>query len=85
MLDVLSADCKLLNNNRYVYVCLKEAEHKAVELPKHAQMLNRISSNKTIGRLYEGAIPIATCIRKLHGVSCRRAQILKVKPIKGLS
>ena len=26
VLDVLSADCKLLSNNRYVYVCLKEAE-----------------------------------------------------------
>ena len=50
-----------------------------VELPRHAQMLNRISSSKAIGRMYDGAIPMAQCLRKASGHS------LKVKTIKGLS
>lgn len=87
VLDVLHADPKRLNANRYVYVCIKEAQSMDIELPRHVQMLNRISSNKTIGKMYDEATAMAQCVRKagLGDSIGGRAPVTKVKTIKGLS
>jgi len=50
-----------------------------IELPRHSEMLARISSNKTLCRLYEEASPIAACLKKA-GPSAQ----VKLKSIKGL-
>ena len=47
-------------------------------------MVERMNINKTIGRLFENAVPIATCFRRLSGAqTC--LPCVAVKPIKGLN
>ena len=55
-------------------------------------MLSRMHSNKTIGRLYENATPIALCFKKMIKGSMSKdqnetwkVQSTVIKPIKGLS
>lgn len=55
-----------------------------VELPRHSQMLSRISNNKAISRLYEGATPITQCLRKATAIDSGVARTQKIKAIKGL-
>ena len=65
-LEVLQASCVPFDGNRFVYICLKEAQSHGIEIPKQEQMNNRIQSNRAIERLYDDASALCRCLKKAN-------------------